>query len=164
MYSGMASFSGGLKLVPAQHCEARLELPVPTWPWQSPCVISRDQTQLWAMSCTWLLQPALLGQANLAPSLRTRELLCQVTVSDANISSEGSGNSRVAWVSQPAPRPASSLGERSPGAQWGLSPGPCSTLNSWEGAQWCKGSLGHAPPGACSAELAALAGLNATGA
>lgn len=126
--------------------------------------VSRDQTLLWAMSCTWILQLALLGQANLSPSLRARELLCHVTVSDANVSSEGSGSSRVAWASQPAPRPASFLGERSLGAQWGLSPGPCSALPLWEGAQWCKGSLGHALPGACSAELAGLAEMNATGA
>lgn len=75
--------------MPAQHSEARLELPVPAWPWQPLYVIHRDQAQLWALSCTWTLQPALLEQAKSRPSWHTRELLCQVTISDAP--SEGSG-------------------------------------------------------------------------
>lgn len=48
-----ASSSSGRKLVPAQHSEARLELPVPAWPWQPPCVMRRERTQLWALSCAW---------------------------------------------------------------------------------------------------------------
>lgn len=155
-YSGTAGFGRGVKLVPAQHSEVRLELPVPTWPWQSLYAISRDPIQLWAVSCAWILRPAPLGQVNLARPCTQGSSCAKLPfqMQMPLLRAPGAPGCRGRASQPPTLRHPSGTGP--PGARWGLSAGPCSTQPSWEGAQWCRGSPGHAPPGARAAELAVL--------